>query len=286
MEEPLLRALLESQHSDLAHLPIQPLDAGWDNLMFRLGEELIVRLPRRAVAVPLIENEQRWLPAIAPRLSLPISAPLRTGFAQHGYPWSWSIVPFFDGTTVDKMPLGDDQVPVLANFLTALHRSAPNDAPLNPVRGGQLADRAGAFAERAVRVRAKTRCLTPLLERCWRSVLEVPPAIDRCWLHGDLHARNVLARDQSIQAVIDWGDITSGDVATDLASVWMLFRSQATRERALAAYGADAELRLRAMGWAILFGVMLLDTGLVDHPAHAQMGRVTLARLDEDLCRV
>ena len=286
VDEPLLRALLESQQPDLAHLPIRALDAGWDNLMIRLGEDLIVRLPRRAVAAQLIEHEQRWLPALTSRLPVPISAPVRTGVAQHGYPWSWSILPYFDGTTVDKMPLGGDQAQALANFLIALHQPAPNDAPVNSVRGGKLADRAAAFEERAVRIRAKTSCLTPALERCWRSAVDLPLALDRHWLHGDLHARNVLARNQSMQAVIDWGDITAGDAATDLASVWMLLGSQTARDSALASYGADDELRLRAMGWAILFGVMLLDTGLVDHPAHAQMGRVTLARLDEDLCRV
>jgi hypothetical protein len=66
--------------------------------------------------------------------------------------------------------------------------------------------------------------------------------------------------------VIDWGDISSGDRATDLASVWMLFSERRARERALIDYGADADTVLRAKGWAVLFSVMLLDTGIQDHP--------------------
>ena len=283
IDEALVRALLLSQHPDLAELPIRPLDAGWDNQMLRLGDELIVRLPRRAVAAQLIVHEQRWLPGLAARLTLPIPAPLRIGQPEFGYPWSWSILPYFDGETVDQMSLGDDQAPRLAEFLRALHQPAPADAPENPVRGGELSGRIEAFDERVARVRQHTNCFTAELERTWRVALTTEPAHDRCWLHGDLHARNLLVRDHAILAIIDWGDITAGDVATDLASVWMLLGSKVARDAALLVYGANETQRARAMGWAIMFGVMLLDTGLADHPAHEAMGRATLARVAQDV---
>jgi aminoglycoside phosphotransferase (APT) family kinase protein len=61
----LVTGLLQEQHPDLAHLPIHLVDAGWDNAIFRLGEDLSIRLPRRQVAAKLIENEQTWLPKIS-----------------------------------------------------------------------------------------------------------------------------------------------------------------------------------------------------------------------------
>jgi aminoglycoside phosphotransferase (APT) family kinase protein len=105
-------------------------------------------------------------------------------------------------------------------------------------------------------------------------------------VHGDLHARNVLVQNGRITGVIDWGDLTSGDVATDLASIWMLFADAAARQNVITHYSRsqtmDEATLKRARGWAVLFGVMLLDTGLIDHPQHAAMGASTLQRLTED----
>src|SRR5947199_9685209 len=97
VDEPLVRSLLREQHPDLAGLPLQVAAFGWDNVVYRLGSELAVRLPRRAVAVPLVEHEQRWLPQLARRLPLPIPAPVRTGAPGRGYPWPWSIGPLRPG---------------------------------------------------------------------------------------------------------------------------------------------------------------------------------------------
>ncbi|MFL6353600.1 MAG: phosphotransferase [Bryobacteraceae bacterium] len=102
------------------------------------------------------------------------------------------------------------------------------------------------------------------------------------WIHGDLHPRNVLAQEGQITGIIDWGDISSGDPATDLASVWMLLSERITRERALFDYGADANTVLRAKGWAVFLAVMLLDTGILDHPRHAAIGYTAIRQLRED----
>lgn len=88
----LVRALLDDQHPDLAGEPIRLVANGWDNVLFRLGEELVVRLPRRALAVPLVLHEQRWLPQLAPRLPLPIPAPVRVGLPGTGFPWPWEVL--------------------------------------------------------------------------------------------------------------------------------------------------------------------------------------------------
>src|SRR5690606_18332811 len=91
------QALVAEQHPDLADRPLTLVAAGWDNLLFRLGDDLALRLPRRAVAAPLIEHEQRWLPELALRLPLPVPVPVRTGGPGCGYPWRWSITPWLPG---------------------------------------------------------------------------------------------------------------------------------------------------------------------------------------------
>ena len=100
IDEMLVRSLLRAQHPDLADLPLQPTDSGWDNAMFRLGEDLAVRLPRRLAATKLIEHEQEWLPQLAPLLPIAVPAPVRVGRPAENYPARWSIVPWMRGLSL------------------------------------------------------------------------------------------------------------------------------------------------------------------------------------------
>jgi aminoglycoside phosphotransferase (APT) family kinase protein len=93
----LVRRLLAGQHPDLARLPVEFLANGWDNELYRVGDELVARLPRRALGAQIITSEQLWLPGLAPGLPLPIPYPERTGVPGCGYPYSWSVVPYLPG---------------------------------------------------------------------------------------------------------------------------------------------------------------------------------------------
>ena len=287
--------MLEEQHPDLADREIRFADSGWDNFMFRLGEDLALRLPRRQAGVDCLLHEQRVLPLLAPRLPLPTSAPVRTGQPGRGYPWPWSVIPWRAGRTADLDAPNPSQGVVLADFLRALHQPAEANAPSNPVRGVPLIERDATIAPHLARLKQETDLITPGIEAAWAAAVEAPLSHVDCWLHGDLHPRNVLVVDGAISAIVDWGDITSGDVATDLAAIWMLLEDEQARAAALDRYadpGANgppsAELlneatRVRALGSAIAFGAVLLNTGLVDDPRHAEIGRKTLFRVEEDL---
>ena len=142
IDEGLVRRLLEDQHPDLAHLPLTMVANGWDNVVFRLGHEMTVRLPRRQLAADLVVNEQRWLPELAPRLPIPIPSPLRIGLPNDVFPWRWSIVPWFDGEVAADVALADPvaQAHRLGGFVAALHTPAPLDAPLNAFRGQPISE--------------------------------------------------------------------------------------------------------------------------------------------------
>jgi aminoglycoside phosphotransferase (APT) family kinase protein len=276
--------LLADQHPDLAHLPLRVVDAGWDNAMFRLGDHLAVRLPRRAAAAPLIAHEQIWLPRLADQLALPVPVPYRIGTPARGYPWHWSVVPWLPGMAADQNEPHASQARPFATFLRSLHLPAPADAPTNPVRGVSLRQRAALVEARMHRLASTTSLITPQITHIWNVALNVPLDLPPTWLHGDLHPRNVLVEHGVITGIIDWGDITSGDCATDLASIWMLFADSHARLDALAAYATLSEATLqRAKGWAVLFSVMLLDTGLIDNPRNAVIGERTLRRVAEPM---
>ena len=272
----LVRQLLAEQHPDLAGLPVGVLANGWDNMVCTVGADLLARLPRRAQAAELVAHEQRWLPVLAPRLPLPIPAPVRIGRAAGRYPWNWSVVPFLPGQVAALAPPDDLALAAVAlgEFLAALHVPAPREAPANPFRGGPLADRADRFTDHLGRIAGSTD--TGAARAIWESAADaVPWAGPPTWIHGDLHPANILVKAGRISAVIDFGDLTSGDPATDLSVAWMLLPA---RERAIfwQAYGqADDHTRARARGWALALALVFL-TYSADNPLMAGIGKRTL----------
>src|SRR6516225_4270326 len=290
----LVRRLLADQHPDLARLPIEFLANGWDNELYRVGDGLVARLPRRALGAEIIKNEQRWLPGLAPTLPLPIPYPERTGVPAHGYRYSWSLVPYLPGVPAAEAGSFDPAgaAAIVGGFLGALHVPAPADAPANPFRGVPLAERAGNFAANLALLTGqadKDRADWDAVLRVWDAALAAPrydgPPV---WLHGDLHPANVLVNDGQVSGVIDFGDITAGDPAGDLSVAWMLLPRDchdsfwSAYQAAGGAGGrADDALRARAKGWALNLAIVFLAHS-EDNPVLLEVGRRTLSTVLED----
>jgi aminoglycoside phosphotransferase (APT) family kinase protein len=140
-EKDLVRALLRDQHPALADLEIRDVNGGWDNQLWRLGEELAVRLPRTERAPALLRIEQAWLPVLADRLPLPTPTPVRIGEPSSLFEHSWTIARWVDGEPADRAPVTRmDAAEILAEFLGVLHDQAPADALANTGRGIPLAE--------------------------------------------------------------------------------------------------------------------------------------------------
>lgn len=298
------RGLLAEQHPDLAGLPLELVAHGWDNAMLRLGplpdgSHLALRLPRRKAAAHLVLHEQDALPRLASRLAatgIAVPLPVRAGRPSErlGYPWSWHVVPWVDGVTAARTDVAGRTAWAerFARFLVAMHVPA-DDAPENPLRGTPLGERPDARDPAAFTARL-ARVPEPLHEaavRLWHEALDAPvhtgPPV---WLHGDPHPGNLVVRtmgpeQQELAAVVDFGDVTSGDPASDLGSSWLTFDAAGhTRFRAAVDAGArdgrgwDQATWTRSRGWALLFATNMLAHP-DEHPLMVPIGEHGLRRL-------
>ena len=257
----IVEQLLAMQAPKFADRPVGPKLGGWDNFTFRIGNSAAIRLPRRALSVQLVRNEQRSLGYLAPFLAIGVPRPLVVGRPVHFHPRPWSIVPWFDGERALEHPLDAAGAARLGRFLNSLH-NAPltQNAPTNPFRGGPL--RLGRDTRGRRLSEVTDRIGESVAQRC-RNVLEaayeVAPGSGH-WIHGDLHAKNIIVAKGSPVAVIDWGDVCNGDPATDLAVAWWIETSE-TRNQFWSAYGSeDSVLRLRAAGWACHFALIMWES--------------------------
>lgn len=256
----LVHGLLRAQVPGLDG-PLRRVANGWDNVIFRLGRDLCVRLPRRALACQLMINEQRWLPVLAPRLPQAIPVPVWVGEPSTAFPWPWSVTRWFDGQPMHTLRPHQRRpyAAALGYFLARMHSPAPADAPTNPYRGIALPERdellRGQLAALGVAQHRAVRRLWPALAAtpAWYG----PPL----WLHGDPHPGNLVVRADQIAAVIDFGDVTAGDPATDLAVAWLGFdpvgRGLLARAYAGAGYLHPDTWR-RARGWALCLSLALI----------------------------
>jgi len=253
----LIAQLLREQHPDLAGLPLTLGARGWDNQVWRLGDDLAVRLPWATHdADELLRKEHAWLPAMAPRLPLPVPVPQRLGRPSGLFPRHWIVTTWVAGEPADRAPAtrGAEAAGALAAFLAALHQPAPDGAPAGRHnRGGPLAASSGGFAYFLKDAVDRGLLADPAAVReVWDDALAAPawtgPAM---WLHGDLHPANVLTRDGRLCGVVDFGDLCAGDPALDLAAGWLLLPDGVIdRFQQACRPAADEATLRRARGWA------------------------------------
>lgn len=285
----LIAQLLREQHPDLAGLPLRFGARGWDNQLWRLGDDLAVRLPwATQCADELLLKEHTLLPAIAPRLPLQIPVPQRLGQPSERFPRPWIVTTWVAGEPADRAPAtrGGEAADTLAAFLAALHQPAPDDAPAGRHRRGRpLADIGEGFAH--FLTEATGRGLIPdpdAVREVWEDALAAPawtgPAL---WLHADLHPANLLTRDGNFCGVVDFGDMCAGDPACDLAACWMVLPDGVIDRFHQSYPSADPATVRRARGWALckaLICLLIGDDGARGHPGgKATWGPPALAAL-------
>ncbi len=274
----LVKRLLEAQFPHWANLRIEPADSGGtDNYIYRLGDELAVRLPRIPSAQAQVAKEQHWLPRLAPLLPLPIPVPLGMGRPAEGYPWSWSVCLWLPGANATREHVADprEAATALARFVDTLQRIDPAGGP---VPGPHNSFRGEPLRERDRETRAAIATVHGTVDvgdatEAWNAALRAPAWEGASvWIHGDLHSGNLLAAHGRLSAVIDFGCLGVGDPACDLMAAWT-FLSAESREAFRAASPVDEATWARARGWALSFGLIALPYYERTNPALARIAR-------------
>nr|WP_229699948.1 aminoglycoside phosphotransferase family protein [Streptomyces kronopolitis] len=276
---PLVRRLLAAQFPQWADRSLTAVDsAGTSNAMYRLGADMVVRLPRTAGAAGDVEKEHRWLPRLAPTLPVAVPAPLGKGSPADGYPWPWSVYRWLDGgnPAPGRLAAPARLAADLAEFVAALQRIDPADGPpayrSEPLRERDDATRA-ALAELDALV--DTEAATAVWEAALRAPSWPGPAV---WIHADLQPGNVLLDRGRLSAVIDFGCAGLGDPAVDVIAAWYLLPAEA-RGVFRTALGVDEATWARGRGWALSVALMELSYYRTSHPVMADIARTVIGEV-------
>lgn len=247
----LVQRLLSEQFPSWKNLHLKPVpSAGTDNALYRLGNEMVVRLPRIGWAVDAIEKECEWLPKLAPFLPFSIPAPIGKGIPTEDYPWPWSVYRWLEGNnpTVGHIPdpilLTND----LMTFIQALHKiNLPN---------GPISNRGVPLEKQDIETRKALQQLEGMIDvqtitAIWETALQAPKWSQQpVWIHGDLSPGNLLLQHGRLSAVIDFGILGIGDPACDLIIAWNLLPTN-MRNTFRNGLGVDDATWKRGRGWAL-----------------------------------
>lgn len=272
IDAPLVARLLAEQFPKWAGLPVRVVtSSGTDNVTFRVGASLAVRLPRAAWAQGQVEKDLTWLPRLAPELPLAVPQPLAVGSPNEEFPFSWGIYRWLEGTPFQLDQLDDPSAAAreLAEFVHCLQKIDVTGAPIPPddpfCRGTPLAPRDGLF--RAAVDELRDEFDTGLVLAAWEASLAVgawdgPPR----WIHGDLMPGNVLVANGRLVAVIDFATARAADPAGDLLAAWYLFSGD-SRRAFRDALEIDQHAWARARGWTLSLAMIAIPYYRARNPA-------------------
>lgn len=294
----LAQRLVAAQHPQFAERPVRALATqGTDNVVFRLGDDHSMRLPRKPSAVPSLIAELDWLPRLAPHLPLPVPEPVARGEPTAEYPFPWAVCRWVPGSPPNEPSDLDagDTARRLGQFVRALHHVDTTGGPVadeHTQRAGSLAsfDAAtrGALEEVTALIasgRIDKDMVDPAAARdLWDAAIDAPawhrPGV---WLHRDLYVDNLLAFDRRLSGVIDFGGLIVGDPAGNVMAAWHVLPRE-HRDTFLGIVEADLPTQLRARGWVLSQGLLALPYYLDSHDGMVRMARRAIrAALDTPL---
>ncbi|MFD5895593.1 aminoglycoside phosphotransferase family protein [Streptomyces sp. NPDC060366] len=262
----LVKRLIAAQFPQWSALPVTPVEVdGWDNRTYRLGDTMTARLPTAAGYVPAVDKENRWLPRLAPQLSVAVPPVLGLGVPGEGYPFPWSVRGWLPGGTARPERIGDMPrfAAEVAEFLLALQRCDTTDGPAAGEHSFYRGAPPAHYDDETRRCLAalKGRVDTDRATAVWEAALAAEWRGAPVWFHGDIASGNLLVDDGKLTAVIDFGTSGVGDPACDLVIAWGMFHGE-SRAAFRRVVGQDDGTWARARGWALWKALLVLSQNI------------------------
>lgn len=280
----LVERLVADQLPHLADRPVRTIPAtGTMNAIYRLGDDLCVRLPRLKDSADRGDRELYWLPRLARHLTLPIPEPVATGAPGPGYPFRWAVYRWIDGTTRAEYPTGDETqlAAGLAAFVLELRAIDTTAAP----RAGRRPLAQLDAATREAIAASGDEIDRPAATAAWDRALAAPAWDgERAWIHNDLLPTNLLVEPRTgrLCAVIDFGGAGAGDPAADLVPAWSVF-GPTGRDAYRAALDVDDATWARARGYALHQAALIIPYYAGTNPGLVAVALRTVGQvLDDD----
>jgi aminoglycoside phosphotransferase (APT) family kinase protein len=246
----LVQRLVAGQFPEWADLPVEAVyPLGTDNANYRLGDEMLVRLPRQPGKVAGLERELEWLPVLAPSLPPAIPEPLGRGEPAEGFPFPWGVFTWIEGENVGVEAVAPETARDLAELVRALRALDATNAP-EGLRHGSLRE-LDDWVRAGVAKFGGAHDGDGLLA-AWEDVVDLPPwRGPPTWCHCDLDLRNIVFSGGRPSGVLDWGWAGAGDPASDAAAGWKLLPAE-SRPAFFDGIGADEAEIARARGWTLM----------------------------------
>lgn len=277
----LVRRLVAEQFPQWADLPIGEIrSTGTVNAIYRLGDHLYARLPRVEEWAQDLDKEWRWLPKLAPRLTLRVPEPVGKGHPAGLYPFSWAIYRWINGLPYAEELVDDEHEAArdLAQFVVELRRIDPVGAPHGGRRPLRELDEVTCAAIESSQGVINSDAATAV----WERALEAPAWQGTpVWMHTDLLRPNVLVRGGRIYAIIDFGAIGVGDPAADVIAAWTVF-GHIGRVTFRGALDVDDGTWNRARGFALHQAAMIIPYYRETNPGFVALAKRTIDEILAD----
>ena len=253
----LVENLISDQFPEYAHLPVSSVEKqGHDNRTFRLGNDMLVRIPSAQYYALKVPKEQKLLPLIKPYLSVNIPEPIKLGNPSYYYPFNFSIYKWLEGTSANLIAFDDKSLETiavqLAKFLNELHGIQGVNGPSPGKHNGWGGEHVSVYDQGA---RKQIAELSGIVDQnkaieLWEQACKTKPNKKPMWIHGDFAFGNFLIKDGALSAVIDFGGMAIGDPASDLVIAWTFLKDR-SREIFIESMDYDSDTWLRARGWVL-----------------------------------
>jgi aminoglycoside phosphotransferase (APT) family kinase protein len=277
IDDDLVRRLISEQFPQWAGLAVERWPSGGTvNAMYRLGDDMVVRLPLVQGGAGDVSMEREWLPRLVPHLPVRIPEVLGAGEPAQGYPWPWSVYRWLAGQHPEAGALGEPVLLAkdLAAFVAAMRSITLPGAP-KAHRGGPVAslDADTQAAIRELRGIPQEDVDCDAAAALWEEALRAPawdgPPV---WLHADLMPGNLLIDSGRLSSVLDFGCMGAGDPACDLFPAWNLLPDDA-RAVFRAELAVDDATWIRGRGRTLSQALIALPYYRGTNPAMARNAR-------------